>query len=149
MHVALHLRRCHSWTWLTNATLTRLNTSTLFWKLRKSCLITSDSSSKLSNVNEMHSIWFVKREIDLAQLLLTCRVEYGTPVGRELEKLLKIPINNFNNILTVLQLTDFDPLLDLFDFDGRKAMAVYIANDVLEMQTLIPTEDQVCCTMQL
>ena len=97
----------------------------------------------------MHSIWFVKREIDLAQLLRTCRVEYGTPVGRELEKLLKIPINNFNNILTVLQLTDFDPLLDLFDFDGRKAMAVYIANDVLEMQTLIPTEDQVCCTMQL
>ena len=85
----------------------------------------------------------------IAQLLLTCRVEYGTPVGRELEKLLKIPINNFNNILTVLQLTDFDPLLDLFDFDGRKAMAVYIANDVLEMQTLIPTEDQVCCTMQL
>ena len=71
------------------------------------------------------------------------RVEYGTPVGRELEKLLKIPINNFNNILTVLQLTDFDPLLELFDFDGRKAMAVYIANDVLEMQTLIPTEDQV------
>merc|ERR1712029_111463 len=70
------------------------------------------------------------------------KVEYGTPVGRELEKLLKIPINNFNNILTVLQLIDFDPLLDLFDFEGRKAMAVYIANDVLETQTLIPTEEQ-------
>ena len=71
------------------------------------------------------------------------RVEYGTPVGRELEKLLKIPINNFNNILTVLQLTDFDPLLELFDFDGRKAMAVFIANDALETQTNLPTEEQV------
>jgi len=70
------------------------------------------------------------------------RVEYGTPVGRELEKLLKIPINNFNNILTVLQLTDFDPLLELFDFDGRKAMAVFIANDALETQTNLPTEEQ-------
>ena len=64
-------------------------------------------------------------------------------MGRELEKLLKIPINNFNNILTVLQLTDFDPLLELFDFDGRKAMAVFIANDALETQTNLPTEEQV------
>jgi hypothetical protein len=32
------------------------------------------------------------------------RIEYLTPVGRELEKLLKIPINNFNDILTVLNL---------------------------------------------
>ena len=64
-------------------------------------------------------------------------------MGRELEKLLKIPINNFNNILTVLQLTDFDPLLELFDFEGRKAMAVFIANDALETQTNLPTEEQV------
>jgi len=71
------------------------------------------------------------------------KVEYGTPVGRELEKLLKIPINNFNNMLTVLKLEHFMPLLSLFDFDGRKAMAVFIANDVLETQTYVPTVEQV------
>ena len=80
----------------------------------------------------------------LSPPLLTRRVEYGTPVGRELEKLLKIPINNFNNILTVLKLEHFMPLLSLFDFDGRKAMSVFIANDVLDTQTYIPTIEQVC-----
>ena len=39
------------------------------------------------------------------------RIEYGTPVGREMEKLLKIPISNYNNVLTVLALPNFAPLL--------------------------------------
>ena len=65
-----------------------------------------------------------------------------TPVGRELEKLLKIPISNFNNMLTVLKLDHFMPLLALYDFDGRKAMAVFIATDVVESQTMIPTVEQ-------
>ncbi len=72
-----------------------------------------------------------------------CRIEYLTPVGRELEKLLKIPINNFNDILTVLGLAHFAPLLQLFDFDGRKALSVFIAENALENETFIPTSDQV------
>ena len=39
------------------------------------------------------------------------RIEYGTPVGREMEKLLKIPISNYNNVLTVLALPNFAPLI--------------------------------------
>jgi len=41
------------------------------------------------------------------------RIEYMTPVGRELEKLLKIPINSFNDILIVLRLKHFQPLLQV------------------------------------
>jgi vacuolar protein sorting-associated protein 35 len=66
-----------------------------------------------------------------------------TPVGRELEKLLKIPINNFNDIMTVLRLSHFAPLLQLFDFDGRKSLAVFIAENVLENETQIPNSEQV------
>ena len=77
------------------------------------------------------------------QIYFCFRVEYLTPVGRELEKLLKIPINNFNDILTVLRLSHFAPLIQLFDFDGRKALAVFIAENVLENETLIPTSEQV------
>ena len=77
------------------------------------------------------------------------RVEYLTPVGRELEKLLKIPINNFNDILTVLRLAHFAPLLRLFDFDGRKALAVFIAENVLENSTTIPTSEQVDTILDL
>merc|ERR1712223_874284 len=65
------------------------------------------------------------------------RIEYSTPVGRELEKLLKIPINNFGNMLTVLQLSHFVPLITIYDFEGRKAMSCYIADDVVETETYI------------
>lgn len=70
------------------------------------------------------------------------RVEHSTPVGRELEKLLKIPVNSFNDMLTVLQLAHFSPLLDMFDFEGRRAMAVYVANNIVENDTYIPTAEQ-------
>ena len=80
-------------------------------------------------------------------ILNVCRVEYSTPVGRELEKLLKIPINNFGNMLTVLQLAHFVPLISLYDFEGRKAMSCYIADDVVETETCIPSVEQVIYTM--
>lgn len=63
-------------------------------------------------------------------------------MGRELEKLLLIPINNFNNMLTVLGLGHFAPLLSMYDFDGRRAMAVYIGNNVVENDTYITTAEQ-------
>merc|ERR1712223_1614117 len=69
-------------------------------------------------------------------------IEYCTPVGRELEKLLLIPINNFNDMITVLGLPHFAPLLNMYDFEGRRAMAVYVANNVIENDTLITTAEQ-------
>ena len=55
----------------------------------------------------MHTIL----QISIKNLHLVCRIEYGTPVGREMEKLLKIPISNYNDVLTVLALPNFAPLL--------------------------------------
>merc|ERR1719225_1880846 len=46
-------------------------------------------------------------------------IEYCTPVGREMEKLLLIPLNNYNDMITVLGLTFFTPLLAMYDFEGR------------------------------
>ncbi len=71
-----------------------------------------------------------------------CSVEHSTPVGRELEKLLLIPINNLNDMLTVLSLKHFAPLMNLYDFDGRRAMAVYIATNVVDNETTIPTAEE-------
>merc|ERR1712223_1098020 len=69
-------------------------------------------------------------------------IEYCTPVGRELEKLLLIPINNFNDMITVLGLSHFATLLSMYDFEGRRAMAVYIANNVVDNETSIATAEQ-------
>ena len=47
-------------------------------------------------------------------------------------------------MLTVLQLAHFVPLISLYDFEGRKAMSCYIADDVVETETYIPSVEQVC-----
>ena len=54
-------------------------------------------------------------------------VEHRTPVGRELEKLLKNPIDSYNVVMIVLSLEHFIPLL----------------NNVIDNFNLIPTPEKV------
>jgi len=69
-------------------------------------------------------------------------VEHRTPVGRELEKLLKIPIDSYNDIMVVLGLQHYIPLLNTYDFSGRKEMSKYLINNVIDNSTLIPTPEK-------
>ena len=69
-------------------------------------------------------------------------VEHRTPVGRELEKLLKIPIDSYNDIMIVLSLQHYIPLLNTYDFSGRKEMSKYLINNVIDNATLIPTPEK-------
>merc|ERR1719245_2727663 len=71
------------------------------------------------------------------------KIEYGTPVGREMEKLLKIPISNYNDVLTVLALPNFAPLLAMFDFEGRRAMSVFLVENAVENETSVASAEQV------
>ena len=45
-------------------------------------------------------------------------------------------------MITVLGLAHFAPLLSMYDFEGRRAMAVYIANNVVDNDTYIATAEQ-------
>lgn len=58
-------------------------------------------------------------------------------------RLMKIPVDSYNNILTVLELSHFGPIFDYFDYQSRKLMCSYLINNVLENDTRIPTQDQV------
>lgn len=71
------------------------------------------------------------------------RVEYNTPVAKELLRLLKIPVQNYNSMLTVLKLDHFGVLLDFCDFYSRKTMSAFLVNNALENETFIPTQEQV------
>ena len=64
-------------------------------------------------------------------------------MSRELTRLMKIPVDNYNNLLTVLQLQNYAPLLDLFDYQGRKNVAAYLVTNALDNETLVPTQEQV------
>ncbi|CAG0880651.1 unnamed protein product [Darwinula stevensoni] len=80
---------------------------------------------------------------DVLEKLNVTRVDHSKPVGKELTRFLKIPLDNYNDILTVLKLDHFKPLVEVFDYTGRKNMSCYIVNNVLDNETQIQTTDQV------
>ncbi|XP_069687418.1 vacuolar protein sorting-associated protein 35 [Periplaneta americana] len=81
--------------------------------------------------------------VQIFQKLNVDRIEYNTAVARELTRLMKIPVDNYNNLLTVLQLQHYGPLLDLFDYHGRKHLAAYLVTNALDNETQIPTQEEV------
>uniref|UniRef100_UPI00358FEED2 vacuolar protein sorting-associated protein 35 n=1 Tax=Myxine glutinosa TaxID=7769 RepID=UPI00358FEED2 len=77
------------------------------------------------------------------------RVTTSGAVSRELMRLLKIPVDTYNDILMVLQLQHFRPLFDYFDYHSRKNMSCYLINNALEQDTNIPTQEQVDSLLSL
>lgn len=64
-------------------------------------------------------------------------------MAKELLKLLKIPIDQYNNLLTVLKLQHYAGLMQHLDYQGRKSLSVYILSNALDNETIVPTEKQV------
>ncbi|RLU22742.1 hypothetical protein DMN91_005020 [Ooceraea biroi] len=77
------------------------------------------------------------------------KLEYNSAVSRELVRLMKIPVDNYKNILIVLKLEHYAPLLDYFDYEGRKSLAIYIITNILENETLIPAQEQVDAVLSM
>ncbi|XP_061321106.1 vacuolar protein sorting-associated protein 35-like isoform X3 [Pezoporus flaviventris] len=73
----------------------------------------------------------------------------STAVSKELTRLLKIPVNTYNNILTVLKLKHFHPLFEYFDYESRKSMSCYVLSNVLDYNTQIVSQEQVDAIMNL
>jgi len=70
-------------------------------------------------------------------------LETSSAVSRELIRLMKIPVDSYNNALTLLKLDHFGPLFEYFDYHARKTMSIYIINNILDNETIIPTQEQV------
>lgn len=70
------------------------------------------------------------------------KIGQNTPVGKELLKLLKIPVDNYDNVLTLLKLENYGNLLDFMDYEGRKTMGIYLINNALENETFIGSHEQ-------
>ena len=70
-------------------------------------------------------------------------VAHGTPVCKEMLRLMKIPVDAYNNVLTVIGLEHYSRLFGYFDYEARKIMSVYIVSNILEYETKIPTQEEV------
>ncbi|MGH0131487.1 UNVERIFIED_CONTAM: hypothetical protein FKN15_077129 [Acipenser sinensis] len=66
----------------------------------------------------------------------------SSAVSKELTRLLKIPIDTYNNIVTVLKLKHFHPLFEYFDYESRKSMSCYILSNTLDYNTEIIAQEQ-------
>lgn len=71
------------------------------------------------------------------------RIHSGSALGKELSRLLRLPADNYNNLLTVLQLQYYTPLLNLLDYSGRKILSTYLVTNAVDNETCIPTQEQV------
>lgn len=71
------------------------------------------------------------------------RLESNSMVARELSKLLKIPLDHYNNLLTVLKLQHYAGLMQHLDYPGRKLLSIYILTNALDSETIITTQEEV------
>lgn len=70
-------------------------------------------------------------------------ISHSLTVNQELSRLLRLCVDFYNSVLTILQLKFFSPLLEKFDYTSRKALSLYIVMNILENETLIPTAEHV------
>lgn len=90
------------------------------------------------------SVQFPWTHNSLLFLFLTSfSIATSSAVSKELTRLLKIPVDTYNNILTVLQLKHFPPLFEYFDYESRKSMSCYVLSNTLDYNTTIVAQEQV------
>ncbi|PAA49851.1 hypothetical protein BOX15_Mlig015621g2, partial [Macrostomum lignano] len=64
-------------------------------------------------------------------------------LSRELMKLLKLPIDLWNEALVLLRLRHYSPLLQRLDSPTKKSVSAYLLQNMLNNGTLVPSSEQV------
>ncbi|XP_063905810.1 vacuolar protein sorting-associated protein 35 isoform X2 [Zophobas morio] len=80
--------------------------------------------------------------VEVFQRLGLEHLESSSLVSKELQKLLKIPLDNYNNLLIILKLKHYAGLMQHLDYTGRKLLSIYILNNALDNETVIPTQEE-------
>ena len=71
------------------------------------------------------------------------RVDGNSIAGEELTRLVMMLLENYDDTLCVLQLEYYPKMLQLFDYQGRKQLAVHLATTIVEKYMYITTPDAV------
>lgn len=64
---------------------------------------------------------------------------------------MKVPVDSYEDTLTILRLQNFSRVFELFDFSGRKSIALFIAQTIVDKEAYIPSADEVnyCLNFQM
>ena len=67
----------------------------------------------------------------------------NSSVGRELMKLLKTPVDAYNNVIKLLALGEYGSVLEALDYRGRTQICCYLINNMLDNDTQVQEEEYV------
>ncbi|VDP00365.1 unnamed protein product [Soboliphyme baturini] len=70
------------------------------------------------------------------------KIPYNGSVGKELTKLCRIPVDGYNNVLTLLKLPNYQSTLEVFDYRGRIQNSLYITANMLSNETMVMTVEE-------
>uniref|UniRef100_A0A183BVW0 Vacuolar protein sorting-associated protein 35 n=1 Tax=Globodera pallida TaxID=36090 RepID=A0A183BVW0_GLOPA len=70
-------------------------------------------------------------------------VAINSVIGREVAKLLRLPIEQYNNVVTLLQLDSFGEVILILDRRGQRQIASLLIQNAIENETRIATEEDV------
>ncbi|VDK67338.1 unnamed protein product [Litomosoides sigmodontis] len=71
------------------------------------------------------------------------RAPYNSVVGREIMKLLRIPVDQYNSVDKLLQLEHYTDVLELMDYRGRTQAAAYVLRKMVDNDAVLTTMDAV------
>ena len=70
-------------------------------------------------------------------------VDSSTTTSRELVRMMKVPVDVYDDPLTILKLEHYAQVHELFDYQGRKTLALHITLAIVEKEAHIVTADDV------
>uniref|UniRef100_A0A915CXI2 Vacuolar protein sorting-associated protein 35 n=1 Tax=Ditylenchus dipsaci TaxID=166011 RepID=A0A915CXI2_9BILA len=79
----------------------------------------------------------------LFKKLKITNVAFNSVIGRELVKLLKIPMEHYKNVITLLRLDSFGEVLAAFDHKGRNHIAAALINNMITHETVVEQEENI------
>ncbi|OWA54542.1 Stress-induced-phosphoprotein 1 [Hypsibius exemplaris] len=94
-----------------------------------------DRTDLVDQVLQNVDVIFQKQHVD--------EVPGDSAVCKELAKLLKIPLDHYQDILTVLQLPNYGKILAYLNFKPRKEISLYVAHNIVDHCTIISQQEQV------
>lgn len=120
-------------------------------QIRTDMPIEDTISLQVALVNLAHKVYpdqidYVDKVLETTFLILEnlnmSSINHSLAVNHELSRLLRVCIDFYNNILTILDLKNFPKLLSKFDYNSRKSLSLYLVMNILDNETLIPTDEQ-------
>ncbi|CAG9531283.1 unnamed protein product [Cercopithifilaria johnstoni] len=71
------------------------------------------------------------------------RAPYNSVVGREIMKILRIPVDQYDNVDKLLQLEHYGDVLGLMDYRGRTQAAAYVLRKMVDNDEILTTMEAV------